>query len=110
MLAGSPYPYYIHINDNNGRWDWDFMVASDNYLEYVEFLFYLQEFGYRDFLTSDTSPTRWDIVGTFEANIRMTQKIWNRLLEINRPKFKKLIHGGDFLATWKFLEKNIFAL
>jgi len=110
MLAGSPYPFYIHINDNNGRWDWDFMVASDNYLEYVEFLYYLQEFGYRDFLTSDTSPTRWDIVGTFEANIRMTQKIWNRLLEINRPKFKKLIHGGDFLATWKFLEKNIFAL
>jgi len=28
------------------------MVASHNFLEYAEFLFYLQEYGYSDFLTS----------------------------------------------------------
>jgi xylose isomerase len=110
MLANSPYPYYIHINDNNAKWDWDYMVASHNFLEYAEFLFYLQEYGYSDFLTSDTSPTRWDIVGTFEANTRMTQKIWDRLLSIDRAEFRKLIRGGDFLRTWKFIEKNIFKL
>jgi xylose isomerase len=110
MLAHSPYPYYIHINDNNGKWDWDYMVASHNFLEYAEFLFYLQEYKYNDFLTSDTSPTRWDIVGTFEANTRMTQKIWDRLLSIDRAEFRKLIRGGDFLKTWKFIEKNIFKL
>lgn len=110
MLAHSPYPYYIHINDNNGKWDWDYMVASHNFLEYAEFLFYLQEYKYSDFLTSDTSPTRWDIIGTFEANTRMTQKIWDRLLSIDRAEFRKLIRGGDFLKTWKFIEKNIFKL
>lgn len=25
LLANSRYPYYIHINDNNAKWDWDFM-------------------------------------------------------------------------------------
>ncbi|MHC4520051.1 MAG: sugar phosphate isomerase/epimerase family protein, partial [Planctomycetota bacterium] len=28
MLAESRYPYYIHINDNDGRWDWDYMVGT----------------------------------------------------------------------------------
>ena len=110
MLANSRYPYYVHINDNNGKWDWDFMVASHNFLEYAEFLFYLQEYDYRDFLTSDTSPTRWDIIGTFEANTRMTQKIWDRLLTIDRKEFRSLICGGDFLKTWKFIEANILKL
>jgi xylose isomerase len=110
ILAHSRFPYYVHINDNNGKWDWDFMVASHNFLEYAEFLFYLQEYGYTDFLTSDTSPTRWDIVGTFEANTRMTQKIWDRLLSVDREEFRTLIRGGDFLKTWKFIEANLFKL
>ena len=110
LLAHSRHPYYIHINDNNGKWDWDFMVASHNFLEYAEFLFYLQEYGYADFLTSDTSPTRWDIIGTFEANARMTQKIWNRLLAIDRDEFRTLIRGGDFLRTWRFIETGILKL
>jgi len=110
LLANSRYPYYIHVNDNNGRWDWDYMTASHNFLEYVEFLFYVQECGYRDFLTSDTSPTRWDIRGTFEVNTRMSRKIWDRLNGLDREEFKGLIRGGDFLKTWKFIEANIFRL
>jgi xylose isomerase len=110
MLAHSRYPYYIHINDNNGKWDWDYMVASHNFLEYVEFIFYLQEYGYSDFLTSDTSPTRWDIRGTFEANTRMTGKIWDRLNGLDRAQFRALVRGGDFLKTWRFIEEHIFRL
>lgn len=110
MLANSRFPYYIHINDNNGKWDWDYMVASHNFIEYVEFVYYLQEHHYDDFLTSDTSPTRWDIIGTFEANTRMTNKIWDRLNGIDRDAFKSLIHQGDFLETWKFIEANILSL
>jgi xylose isomerase len=110
LLAKSRYPYYIHINDNNGRWDWDFMAASHNFLEYVEFVFYVQEYGYSDYLTSDTSPTRWDIRGTFEANARITRKIWDRLNGLDREAFSGLIRGGDFLETWKFVEANILKL
>lgn len=110
MLANSRFPYYIHINDNNGKWDWDYMVASHNYIEYVEFLYYLKKYGYSDYMTSDTSPTRWDITGTFEANARMTNKIWNKLGQIDVEKFETLITGGDFLETWKYIESTFFAL
>jgi xylose isomerase len=110
LVAHSCFPYYIHINDNNGRWDWDYMVASHNYLEYIEFLYYLQEYGYTDYLTSDTSPTRWEIAGTFAANTRMTDKLWRKLQAIDRGAFRALIHGNDYLKTWQFIEANIFGL
>ena len=110
LLAESPYRYYIHINDNDGRWDWDYFCGTKHFLEYVEFLYYLKKYGYTDYLTSDTSPTRWDIKGTFEANSRMSNKIWKLLEKIDLEEFEGLIAAGDYLQTWKFIEANIFSL
>ncbi|GAH22161.1 unnamed protein product, partial [marine sediment metagenome] len=110
LIAESPFRYYIHINDNNGQWDWDYFVGTKHFLDYVEFLYYLQEYNYNDYITSDTSPTRWDIKGTFEANARITNKLCKLLSNLNRKEFNKLILGEDYLKTWKFIEKNIFSL
>jgi xylose isomerase len=110
LLAESPYPYYIHINDNDGRWDWDYFCGTKHFLEYVEFLYYLKKYRYRDYLTSDTSPTRWDIKGTFEANSRISNKIWKKLEEVDGGKIARLMAKGDYLETWKFIESNIFSL
>ena len=110
LLAASRYPCYIHINDNDARWDWDYMVGTKHMLDYVEFLYYLQEYGYRDFITSDTSPTRWDIAGTFAQNVRLTNKLWTLVAGLDRKAFGRLIDGGDYIATWKFIEKEIFRL
>ncbi len=110
MLAESPYPYYIHINDNDGKWDWDYFCGTKHYLEYVEFLYYLKKYGYRDYMTSDTSPTRWDIRGTFEANSRMTNKIWQRLEDVDGGKLEGLMSRGDYLTTWQFIESELLGL
>ena len=110
LIAESPFPYYIHINDNNGQWDWDYFVGTKHFLDYVEFLYYLQEYKYNDYITSDTSPTRWDIKGTFEANARITNKLCKLLSNLNRKEFNELISGEDYLKTWKFIERNIFSL
>jgi len=110
LVAESPFPFYIHINDNNGQWDWDYFAGTKHFLEYVEFLYYLQEYNYNDYITSDTSPTRWDIKGTFEASARITNKLCKLLSNLNRKEFNKLISGDDYLKTWKFIERNIFSL
>jgi xylose isomerase len=110
MLAESPYKYYIHINDNDGRWDWDYFCGTKHFLEYVEFLYYLRKYKYKDYLTSDTSPTRWDIRAVFEANSRMTKKIWGRLEAVDGGKLARLMAAGDYMQTWKFIEKEIFGL
>jgi xylose isomerase len=110
MLAESPYSYYVHINDNDGRWDWDYFCGTKHILEYVEFLYYLKRYRYRDYLTSDTSPTRWDVKKTFEANSRITNKIWKKLDEVDGGRIARLMAQGDYLRTWEFIEKEIFSL
>jgi xylose isomerase len=110
LLAQSPYRYYIHVNDNDGKWDWDYFCGTKHFLEYVEFLYYLKKDGYNDYLTSDTSPTRWDIKGTFEANSRLSNRIWNLLEQIDLDAFEGLIAGSDYLQTWKFIEAHVFSL
>ncbi len=110
LLAESPYNYYIHINDNDGRWDWDYFCGTKHFLEYVEFLYYLKKYNYNDYFTSDTSPTRWDIQGTFEANSRLTRKIWQLLDEVDGGRIAELMARGDYLETWKFIENNLFSL
>ncbi len=110
LLQASPYRYYIHINDNDGKWDWDYFCGTKHYLDYVEFLYYLRKYNYNDYLTSDTSPTRWDIRGTFEANSRMTNNIWRMFDTIDTEHLEKLMTKGDYLETWKFIERNIFSL
>ena len=110
LLAESPYKAYIHINDNDGKWDWDYFCGTRHLLDYMEFLYYLKKYDYRDYLTSDTSPTRWDIIGTFEANSRITNKIWRLLDQIDNTEFECLINGTDYLKTWQFIENNLFSL
>ncbi|MBC8438709.1 MAG: sugar phosphate isomerase/epimerase [Deltaproteobacteria bacterium] len=110
MLAESQYKYYVHVNDNDGKWDWDYFCGTKHFLEYVEFLYYLKKYKYNDYFTSDTSPTRWDIKGTFEANSRLTHKIWNLLDSIDLVSLESLMEKGDYLETWKFIEQNIFSM
>jgi xylose isomerase len=110
LLAESPYKYYIHVNDNDGKWDWDYFCGTKHFLEYVEFLYYLKKYGYNEYLTSDTSPTRWNIRGTFEANSRMTNKIWQRLDKVDGGQIAALMAAGDYLETWEFIETNFFAI
>ena len=110
MLAESPHPYYIHINDNDARWDWDYFVGTRHFLDYVDFLYYLRKYGYSDYMTSDTSPTRWDIAGTFETNARMTNRIWEKLDRIDTDLLSKLVAGTDYLETWRFIEREILGL
>jgi len=110
LIHSAGVPYYIHINDNDGKWDWDYFCGSHTFLAYVEFLYYLRKFGYDDYLTSDTSPTRWDIKGTFEVNTRLTQRVEKLLEKAGEKKLEELVAGEDYLATWKFIEDEILGL
>jgi len=110
LLHDSGTPYYIHINDNDAKWDWDYFAGSKHIVEYAEFLYYLRKYGYNDYLTSDTSPTRWDIKGMFEANNRLTAKLLKALERMEKNGFEKVLAAGDYMKTWKFIEENLFSL
>jgi len=107
-VALSGHPYYVHVNDNNGKWDWDLMVGTCNLWGYVEFLFYLKELGYDGWITSDTSPVRQDAVETFAFNVRMTDRIWHWLDRIDRGFVRDHLEKHEFLPIMKMLEGELF--
>jgi len=107
LIHHNGVPYYIHANDNDGTWDWDYMVGSKHFLLSVEFMYYLQKFRYDDYITADASPTRFELKSFFETNVRMTDKIWNLAKKIDANTLDKLINGGNFMETWKYIENEI---
>jgi hypothetical protein len=40
----------------------------------------------------------------------MSNKIWQKLDEIDGGKIAGLMAKGDYLETWKFIERRIFGL
>jgi len=103
-------PYYVHINDNDAKWDWDYFAGSKHIIAYAEFLYYLRKYGYDGYLTSDTSPTRWDIKGIFEINNRLTARLLARIDSMNNEGFENVLATGDYIAIWKFVEEKLFRL
>jgi len=107
LIAHHGVPFYVHANDNDATWDWDYMVGSKNLLLLIEFLYYLQRLGYDDYITADASPTRWDIKRFFEANARWTAKLWNRVADLDRATLETLVQSDDYMDTWAFVEEHI---
>lgn len=108
QVAMSGYPYYIHINDNNGKWDWDLMAGTCNLWSYIEFLYYLKELGYQGWITSDTSPVRQNASEVFAFNVRFTNRIWRWLDTIDREFIRTSLRKHDFMAILKHLEPYFF--
>jgi xylose isomerase len=107
-VAMSGYPYYVHINDNNGRWDWDLMAGTCNLWAYAEMLFYLKEFGYDGWITSDTSPVRQDAIETFSFNVRLTARIWKWLDTVDRDFIRGCLERNEAMPVLKLLEGAMF--
>ena len=105
LLHSCGIPYYIHINDNDGKWDWDYFAGCKHVIEYLEFLYYLKKFNYEGYLVSDTSPTRTDIIETFEANNRMTDRL---LKVVDTLDVESLQGNSDYMEIWKIIEANLF--
>ncbi|MBU1176295.1 MAG: sugar phosphate isomerase/epimerase [Alphaproteobacteria bacterium] len=101
---------YVHINDNDATWDWDFFCGSRNLMSYIEFIFYLKRYGYQDWLTSDASPTRVDIVKMFAANVRITNRLSARIDEIGMSSFEELLKHREYMDVWKALEEGFLRI
>lgn len=107
-VARCGFPYYIHINDNNGRWDWDLIAGTHHLWQYIEFLYYLKELGYEDWITSDTSPVRQNAVECFAFNVHFTNRIWSWLGTIDREMIGLHLERNEFIPIMQYLERFLF--
>lgn len=100
-------PYYIHINDNNRRWDWDLIPGTRNFWDYLELFFYLKEFNYEGWVTADMSPMRVDPVRAFERTIATTEKVIEIVNRLDSGKILSMMREDQVLETLQYLEDNV---
>jgi xylose isomerase len=68
--------FYVHLNDNDGVWDWDMLPGAYHFWESVEFLYTLRKLGYdEDWIAFDVAPKEIDTVDNFSAAMGMTRKL-----------------------------------
>ena len=109
QVVSSGLPFYIHINDNNGRWDWDLMAGACNVWECLEFLFYVKEAGYDDWITCDAVAFRQDPVELYTLNAHFTAQLWRWLDGVDRKEIREHLRRNDFLWVRKMMEPYLFA-
>jgi xylose isomerase len=102
-------PYYIHINDNNRRWDWDLIPGTRNLWDYLELFYYLKKFNYQGWVTSDMSPVRLDPIQAFERTIATTKKVIRIVNRLDSRKLQLMIDQEKTIETLQWLEEQVLA-
>ena len=110
LCEQSNVDYYLHTNDNDWNFDWDLIGASRNFLHTVEFFFYAKEFGYDKFFTADASPRIFDMVGFFREHAEMNLAIWNLVENLDRKKYRQLMHEEKHMDLMELVRKEIYRL
>jgi xylose isomerase len=90
LLAKARRLFYVHLNDNDGRADWDLLPGAVHPWELIEFLWTLQRLGYDDWMTFDIVPKEADPVEFFATAARLTRKYETLSRCIDAPRMEAL--------------------
>jgi len=92
LLAKTKRLFYVHLNDNDGRWDWDLLPGAYHVWDFVEFLYFLKKLGYDDdWYSFDIFPKEIDTVETFNAVSILTRKLEEITDRIDPEKMDALL-------------------
>ncbi|MCT2197553.1 sugar phosphate isomerase/epimerase [Paenibacillus sp. p3-SID1389] len=95
--------YGIHLNDGNKLNDDGLLVGSVNFIQSLEFVFYLKKYGYDGVIYFDTFPLREKPLEELKANIAMYTKL-NRLVDqIGMEKIQSIIDRNDAIAAQEIM-------
>ena len=76
LLAKAGRLFYVHLNDNDGRWDWDMLPGTFHVWEFVELFHTLRRLGYDDdWYSFDVFPKEVDTVENYSAAFALTRKL-----------------------------------
>jgi xylose isomerase len=110
LCAESGVDYYLHTNDNDGKFDWDLIGATRNFLHYAEFLFYAQEYNYSKYFTTDASPRVFDKIDFFNNHSKVSLGIWNLIQNLDRKKYIKLMEEENAMELFRLVREEIYRL
>lgn len=104
LLARANRLFYVHLNDNDGRWDWDMLPGAYHLWEFVEMFYYLRILRYNDdWYAFDVFPKEIDTVDNFNAVVILTRKLEALTDRIDRKKMETLLGGRNPSKTIPYL-------
>jgi len=104
LLARAGRLFYVHLNDNDGRWDWDMLPGAFHLWEFVEFFYTLRKLGYQnDWYAFDVYPKELDTVENFSAAITLTRKLESLTDRIDPTKMETLLQERNSAKTIPYL-------
>ena len=83
--------FHVHINDNNGKWDWDLIAGGNDTLSYVEFLYYLRKYAYNGWVSLDVTPKNRDPIAIFGTSLFITDRIVNLVEQLDASRVEYAI-------------------
>jgi len=104
LLARSKRLFYVHLNDNDGVWDWDMLPGAYHFWETIEFLYALRGLGYDDdWFGFDVYPKEIDTVQNYAAAMSLTRKLEEITGRIDPAKMAELMAARDSSKTIPYL-------
>ncbi len=104
LLAKAGRLFYVHLNDNDGRWDWDMLPGAFHFWESIEFLYALRKLGYTDdWYAFDVYPKEIDTAENFAAAFQLTRKLEAITDRIDVPTMERLLAERNSAKTLPYL-------
>jgi xylose isomerase len=104
LLANTKRLFYVHLNDNDGRWDWDMIPGAYHMWDFVEMFYYLRKLGYEnDWYAFDVFPKEIDTVENFNAVVRLTRKLEEITGRIDPNEMERLLTERNPSKTIPYL-------
>jgi len=104
LLARANRLFYVHLNDNDGHWDWDMMPGAYHIWEFVELFYTLRKLKYdEDWYAFDVFSKEIDQVETFNAVMGLTRKLESITDRIDTCKIEHLLEERNPAKTIPYL-------
>lgn len=104
LLAKTNRLFYVHLNDNDGRWDWDMIPGTYHLWEFVELFHTLRRLGYKDdWYAFDVFAKEIDQVETFDAVMQMTRKLEEIARRVDEGQMEQLMRERNPAQTVRYL-------
>jgi xylose isomerase len=110
LLSMHKKMFNVHMNDAYGDWDDDLIAVSVHLQETLEFMFYLEHFGYDGWIGLDIFPFRMDgrtATDLCVRNLRGVEKILERL---DRQKLHAAMNTLDAGKSQEVIHAAIFGM
>jgi xylose isomerase len=104
LLAGADKLFHMHLNDNDGRVDWDLIPGTYHLWEFLELFYTLRQLGYENsWYAFDVNPKEVETAAFFSAVMQATRSLEALSARIEPTDMKELLAKRNPALTVPYL-------